>query len=82
MARRAYKLNREGVFRAKEAFAIKNDTQGQIASKLQISRTSVSKFLNGKPVAVDIYIRICEALNLNWRDNLDDEKNHLPPDKS
>ncbi len=68
MVRRAFQLNSKGIIDAQKAFSILGLTQLEVASKLQMSRSSVSKFLNGKLVSADNFIRLCEELSLNWEE--------------
>ncbi|MEL6928212.1 MAG: NACHT domain-containing NTPase [Cyanobacteria bacterium J06600_6] len=67
MPRRSKKLTKEGILKATKSFAKLALTQSQISSELGISRSSISNFLNGKPVTIDIFIRLCEFLQLDWQ---------------
>ncbi len=62
----ALQLNSEWQSQATEALAIKKLTRKAIAEKLEISPGSVSKFVNGKPIAASNFIRICQELELDW----------------
>jgi transcriptional regulator with XRE-family HTH domain len=66
MARDFLQLNSEYKTQVDEAFAIKQLTQKSIAEKLNISKSSVSKFVQGKAIAVNNFIRICQELELDW----------------
>ena len=66
MARSSLQLNSEWISRVEESFATKQLTQRTIAERLDISRSSVSKFINGKPIALNTFIRLCKELNLDW----------------
>ena len=59
-------LNSEWQSQVAEALALKQLTQKSIADKLAISTSSVSKFVNGKPIAANNFIRICQELELDW----------------
>ncbi|MEO1800573.1 MAG: AAA family ATPase, partial [Cyanobacteria bacterium J06629_2] len=37
-----------------------------LAERLEVSRASISKFINCKPVALNTFIRLCQELNLDW----------------
>ena len=66
MARSSLQLNSEWIPKVEESLAIKKLTQRSIAERLEISRSSVSKFINCKPVALNAFIRLCEELDLDW----------------
>ncbi len=66
MARSLLTLNSESRVKVEESLATKQLTQRSIAEKLKISRSSVSKFINGKAIAANNFIRICQELNLDW----------------
>ena len=60
------KLNSEWKLKVRESFAINQLTQKAIAENLSISKSSVSKFVNSQPIAANNFIRICQALDLDW----------------
>ena len=66
MARSSLQLNSEWVSKVEESMAIGQLTQRSIAERLEISTSSVSKFINCKPVALNTFIRLCQELNLDW----------------
>lgn len=66
MARSSLQLNSEWIPKVEESLAIQQLTQRTIAERLEISRASVSKFINCKPVALNTFIRLCQELNLDW----------------
>ncbi len=66
MARSSLQLNSEWIPKVEESLATKQLTQRSIAERLEISRSSVSKFINCKPVALNTFIRLCQELNLDW----------------
>lgn len=67
MARSSLQLNSEWIPKVEESLAIKQLTQRSIAEKLEISRSSVSKFINCKPIALNSFIRLCQELDLDWQ---------------
>lgn len=67
MARSSLQLNSEWIPRVEESLATKQFTQRSIAEKLEISRSSVSKFINCKPIALNTFIRLCQELELDWK---------------
>ena len=66
MARSSLQLNSEWIAKVEESLATRQLTQRTIAERLEISRSSVSKFVNCKPVALNTFIRLCQELNLDW----------------
>lgn len=66
MARGSLQLNSEWKTKVEESLAIKQLTQKLIAEHLNISKSSVSKFINGKPISANNFIRICQELGLDW----------------
>ena len=67
MARSSLQLNSEWIPKVEESFATQQLTQRSIAERLEISRSSVSKFINCKPIALNTFIRLCQELNLDWQ---------------
>ncbi|MGK7892564.1 MAG: AAA family ATPase [Xenococcus sp. (in: cyanobacteria)] len=66
MAKSLLKLNSESRVKVAESLATKQLTRRSIAKRLQISPASVAKFINGKPIAANNFIRICQELDLDW----------------
>lgn len=67
MARSSLQLNSEWLPKVEESLATQQLTQRSLAEKLEISRSSVSKFINCKPIALNTFIRLCQELNLDWQ---------------
>jgi predicted NACHT family NTPase len=66
-AGRSLKASPEGLNRANRAmlmFATKLD----LADELEVSRSTVQKFFAGKPVGRENFHKICQRLDLPWRD--------------
>lgn len=53
--------------------------QTDLAEYLQVSQSTISSFLNGKPVDYLNFREICRALNLEWQDIADLNVDSLPP---
>ncbi|MEL6495234.1 MAG: ATP-binding protein [Cyanobacteria bacterium J06623_7] len=66
MARSSLQLNSEWIPKVEESLATQQLTQRSLAELLSVSRSSVSKFINCKPVALNTFIRLCQQLNLDW----------------
>jgi AAA+ ATPase superfamily predicted ATPase/DNA-binding Xre family transcriptional regulator len=66
MARSSLQLNSEWIPKVEESLAIKQLTQRSLADRLEVSRSSISKFINCKPLALNTFIRLCQELDLDW----------------
>ena len=66
MARSSLQLNSEWIPKVEESMATRQLNQRSIAERLEISTSSVSKFVNCKPVALNTFIRLCQELSLDW----------------
>jgi transcriptional regulator with XRE-family HTH domain len=66
MVRSSLQLNSEWIPKVEEALASKQLTQRSLADRLEVSRGSISKFINCKPVALNTFIRLCQELDLDW----------------
>ncbi|MEY2857561.1 MAG: hypothetical protein RLZZ74_1873 [Cyanobacteriota bacterium] len=66
MARSSLQLNSEWIPKVEESLAIKQLTQRSLAERLEVSRSSISKFINCKPLALNTFIRLCQELDLDW----------------
>lgn len=58
------RLSLTGIHQARLAFDCLGNTQDDFADKLQVSRGTVSNFLNGKPIYRKNFYNFCDALNL------------------
>ena len=69
MAKRSLQVNERYIEQVSKAFIGLGLTQKDFAeTRLQISRSTVSNFLRGKPVNRENFIRICESLKLDWEE--------------
>jgi DNA-binding Xre family transcriptional regulator len=69
-AKRSLRALNQGIEKLKAAL-LKHSTQTQLADELQLSRSTVSRMLAGKPVERDNFEKICDALELDWREIAD-----------
>ncbi|HEY9672000.1 MAG TPA: hypothetical protein V6D11_11180 [Waterburya sp.] len=67
MVERSLRASPEGIKAAKTALIGFRLTQQQLANALRVTRQPISKFFNGKPVACELFVRICEKLKLDWQ---------------
>ena len=75
MSERSLQATEIGIQKAKNGLTAKKLTQEKLANDLQISRSTVSNFFVGKPVDRQIFVQICEALDLNWEEIIGIEDN-------
>jgi hypothetical protein len=68
MAKPSLKVSQDFIDRAAQALQGIKLTQQSLAKKLYTNRWSVGKFFKGKPIEKDIFIAICEELDLNWKE--------------
>jgi predicted NACHT family NTPase len=69
-AKRSLRASNQGIEKLKAAL-LKHSTQTQLADELEVARSTVSKMLAGKPIERDNFKKICEALELDWREIAD-----------
>ena len=67
MSDRSLIATEAGIKLAKNALTGKQLTQEKCANDLEITRSTVSNFFRGKPVDRQIFVKICERLELNWQ---------------
>jgi predicted NACHT family NTPase len=68
MVERSLRTSPEGIKAAKTALIGFRLTQQKLADALDVTRQPISKFFNGKPVACELFVRICERLQLDdWQ---------------
>jgi predicted NACHT family NTPase len=67
MVERSLRASPEGIKAAKTKLIDFRLTQQKLADALEVTRQPISKFFNGKPVACELFVRICEKLKLDWQ---------------
>lgn len=68
MGRGSLKASLKGIEAAKKALQRNGLTQKALGEALDISRSTISKFFNGKSVERYVFDQICERLNLDWQE--------------
>ncbi|MBD2694835.1 pentapeptide repeat-containing protein [Anabaena catenula] len=80
MGKRSFRATAAGVEKLSQAFEKYGKTQDCLASfpsensnrdkrnQITCSRQTVNKFLTGKPISKELFISLCNELNLNWQD--------------
>ncbi len=67
MGRRSLQVQTQYIKEVNNAFVSLGLTQAEFAeARLQLSRSTVSNFLRGKPVSKENFVRICQVLKLDW----------------
>ncbi|MGB5970291.1 MAG: NACHT domain-containing NTPase [Spirulinaceae cyanobacterium] len=68
MAKRSHQVLEAYIEVVKDARIRKNITQKAIAERLGCTRQPISKFFNGKAVDCELFVRICEILDVDWQE--------------
>ena len=77
MVKRSLKLQEQYKEKVNNAFIGLGLTQKEFAeARLQLSRSTVSNFLRGKPVSKENFINICRSLKLDWQEITDLKAEH------
>ena len=72
MSKRSLKVGAQHIQRVKNSFKRSGfPSQEPLAIELGLSRATVTKFLNGRPVDSLNFIDCCEALGLDWQEIAD-----------
>ena len=73
---RSLRVAKEHIDRAKFAILRKGYcSQKMLAQELKLSRSTVSNFVNGRPILVINFFELCEHLNLSWEEVADLDMN-------
>jgi DNA-binding Xre family transcriptional regulator len=72
---RSLRVNKENISTVKEAFACSRfRTQKALGKDMEVAQSTISKFLKGESIDKDIFLKICNRLELDW------QKMVQPPD--
>ncbi|MEH1921032.1 NACHT domain-containing NTPase [Nostoc sp.] len=58
----------EGIQKAKKALIRYSLTQKALAEELEVTRQPIGKFFTGKPVDRNLFVEICDRLDLEWEE--------------
>ncbi|WP_375509310.1 hypothetical protein [uncultured Nostoc sp.] len=58
----------EGIQKAKRALICCSLTQKPLAENLEVTRQPIGKFFRGKPVDCNLFVQICDRLDLEWEE--------------
>lgn len=68
MSGRSLCCSPEGIQKAKRALIRYSLTQKALADELEVTRQPVGKFFTGKPVDRNLFVQICDRLDLEWEE--------------
>jgi predicted NACHT family NTPase len=68
MTGRSLSCSPEGIKKAKRALIRCCLTQKALADDLEVTRQPIGKFFTGKPVDRNLFVQICERLDLEWEE--------------
>ncbi|WP_298913447.1 hypothetical protein [uncultured Nostoc sp.] len=68
MSGRSLSCSPEGIQKAKRALIRCSLTQKALADELEVTRQPIGKFFTGKPVDRNLFVQICDRLNLEWEE--------------
>ncbi|UBF26758.1 NACHT domain-containing NTPase [Kovacikia minuta CCNUW1] len=73
MVERSLQASLKGIKAAETALIGLSLNQQQLAVRLGITRQPISKFFNQKPIDRNLFVQICQVLNLEWQDIAEDQ---------
>ncbi|MEH1945108.1 MAG: NACHT domain-containing NTPase [Nostoc sp.] len=68
MSGRSLSCSPEGIQKAKRALIRYSLTQKALAENLEVTRQPIGKFFTGKPVDRNLFVQICDRLDLEWEE--------------
>lgn len=69
MAKRSLRASPTGIQQAKRAFSLKGWTQDNLAAEVNLkTRQPIWRFFTGQPVDRQVFMDVCQVLDLNWRE--------------
>jgi predicted NACHT family NTPase len=68
MSGRSLSCSPEGIQKAKRALICYSLTQRALAEDLEVTRQPIGKFFTGKPVDRNLFVQICDRLDLEWEE--------------
>ena len=68
MGKRSLQVQEQYKEKAEKAFITLGLTQETFAQRLELSRSTVSRFFNCKPIYIENFVTICDALKLDWEE--------------
>lgn len=68
MSGRSLSCSPEGIQKAKKALIRYSLIQKALAEELEVTRQPIGKFFRGKPVDRNLFVQICDRLDLEWEE--------------
>ncbi len=68
MGKKSLTASAQGREKAKKALISYQLKQKDLIARINCSRQPVSKFFNGQPISSELFVKICDALNLKWEE--------------
>ncbi|MDZ7969232.1 MAG: NACHT domain-containing NTPase [Nostoc sp. DedSLP03] len=65
---RSLSCSPEGIQKAKKALIRYSLTQKALAQELEVTRQPIGKFFTGRPVDRNLFVQICDRLDLEWEE--------------
>ena len=79
MVKRSLHASPAGIQRAKRAFALKGWTQDNLAAEVNLkTRQPIWRFFTGQPVDRQVFMEICQILDLDWRETAETPPAEFP----
>lgn len=80
---RSLKVNHQSIQTVKDSLKqCRFRSQRALAENLNLALSTISRFLNGKPVDSATFVEICDRLNLNWQTITDTPRDTIAESKS
>ncbi|RCJ38339.1 hypothetical protein A6770_13390 [Nostoc minutum NIES-26] len=80
MTGRSLYCSPEGIKKAKKALIRYSLTQKALAEDLEVTRQPIGKFFTGKPVDRNLFVQICDRLDLEWDEVVAEPEAKAHPD--
>ncbi|WP_052056141.1 NACHT domain-containing protein [Myxosarcina sp. GI1] len=74
MGIKSLKASEQGIAKAKKAMTSSKLQQKDLIARIDCSRQPVSKFFNSKPISSELFVKICDSLNLDWEEIRENEQ--------
>lgn len=84
MAKRSLQASPVGIQQVKRAFALKGWTQDNLAAEVNLkTRQLIWRFFTGQPIDRQIFMELCQILDLDWREIAENHPAEFPePDEA
>lgn len=79
MNKRSLQANEQGIEQAQKSIIHYSLTHKSLATELEITRQTVGKFFRGEPVDRNLFVKICDRLDLEWEEIISEPPNEIQP---